>query len=72
MAFETYQCERYIKYLTEVDKTKKDIYKLIFKSPFTVTQLGKAIGLDYEQMRYRRDNFAFTNEQLRNLLNFIK
>jgi hypothetical protein len=72
MAFNTYQAERYIEYLTQHEKVKADIYRFIASAPHTLTRMGQEIGQDYYGIRYRMKKQTLTFEELITLLNFIK
>lgn len=72
MAFETYQCEQYIKYLQKHEKTMEDIYELLSKSPYTWTQLGHFLNYDYYSFKRRVKLRLLTNDELITLLGVIK
>lgn len=72
MAFETYKCDKYIDYLTADKKIREQIYKTLMASPFTYTQLGKAIGVDYYSISRYLKLQKLSDKNLLTLLQFIK
>lgn len=72
MAFQTYQCEKYIEYLKQHKIECKKIYGLIKTSPFTHTAKAKACNMTYANFKYHLSVENFSSAQLTALLNFIK
>jgi hypothetical protein len=72
MAFKTYQCEQYKKYLVEHNDKINEIYKIMDECPYTYTQLGKLFGMDYFAFARRYKLRILTVDQIITLLDYIK
>lgn len=72
MAFNTYKCEQFIIYVRQHNKHISDIYDLIINAPFTTTQLGKQLGLNYFAIARKLKLKNLSEQETISLLEFIK
>lgn len=72
MAFNTYRCEQYIIYIKEKISVYDRIYTTILSAPFTTTQIGKFVDLNYFAIARKLKLRNLTDEEITKILHCIK
>lgn len=72
MAFHTYQCEQYIKFLEGIDKEMPKIYELIEASPISKAKMAERLKMTRQTFQYKFQTQTLEPYHLIHLLNFIK